>query len=126
MDLVRELKRAGHDLCQIPLARLPGSIDNAASLCVSSYQSYRSNLGTGPINDVVLFARCLKSFHFDIYFVHHSHAVNFLHYLDAFVVAVSKQLVIYYVGQGTKARTDGEKSNGERLSEVNGELAISE
>jgi hypothetical protein len=109
-DPVRELKTAGHDLCQIPLARLPPSIEKAAFLCVNSYHSYRSNLGIGPINDAVLFARCMKSFKFEIYFVHNPHAENFLQYLDAFVAAVSKHLVIYYVGQGTKVRTEGEEA----------------
>lgn len=42
--------------------------------------------------------------------MHNPHAQNFLQYFDAFLAAVSKQLVIYYVGQGTKVRTEGEEA----------------
>jgi hypothetical protein len=58
-------------------------------------------MGTGPIVGAISFAECLKSFGFEIYFMHNPHAETFLRYLDAFFKATTDQLVVYYVGHGT-------------------------
>jgi hypothetical protein len=111
-DPLRELKTLGRDMAQIPLARLPTSYKKVAFLCVNSYTSYRLNLGTGPINDAISFAKCVKRYDFEIYFLHNPHAQTFLRYLDSFFKAASSQLIIYYVGHGTGViDTTGDESD---------------
>jgi hypothetical protein len=113
-DPVRDLKECGRDLSAIPIARIPATIEKAAFLCVNTYAGYRLNLGTGPINDALLFARKLKKFGFSIYFLHNPHARNFLKYLDVFFRNVTGQLVLFYVGQGSGAiAEDGSESTAE-------------
>jgi hypothetical protein len=113
-DPVRTLKSLGRDIASIPLSRLPTAIEKAAFLCVNSYTSYRLSLGTGPINDAVSFAKLMKQYGFEIYFMHNPHCRNFLKYLDAFFKATSKELVIYYVGHGTNVRdTSGDEADGQ-------------
>jgi hypothetical protein len=99
-DLLRLLKTFGRDLTGIPLSRLPTTLEKAAFLSVNSFDSYRMNLGTGPINDALSIAKCLKNYDFKVFFMLNAHCTNFLNYLDAFLARTTVQLLIFYVGQG--------------------------
>jgi uncharacterized caspase-like protein len=103
VDPVRELKTYARDLAAIPLARVPTTLKKVVFLCVNSYTSYRLNLGKGPINDGLSFAKLLKNYQYEIYYLHNPRVRNFLQYLDVFFQNADK-LVIYYVGHGTTVR----------------------
>ena len=111
-DPVRRLAEYGRDLGSIPISRLPKELERAAFICVNTYTSYRLNLGTGPMNDAVSFAKCLKAYGFEIFFMHNPHSRNFLKYLDAFFKNTQIELVLYYVGHGTSVTdTDGDEND---------------
>ncbi|OHT08161.1 Clan CD, family C14, metacaspase-like cysteine peptidase [Tritrichomonas foetus] len=116
-DPVRRLKEYGRDLGTIPISRLPTEIEKAAFICVNTYTSYRLSLGTGPMNDAVSFAKCLKSSGYQIYFLHNPHSRNFLKYLDAFFKNTTYELVVYYVGHGTSV-TDTDREESDRKDEA--------
>jgi hypothetical protein len=99
-DPLRLLKTFGRDLTGIPLSRLPATLKKAAFLSVDSYDSYRMNLGTGPIHDALSIAKLLKNYDFNVFFMLNGHCTNFLNYLDAFLKRTTVQLLIFYVGQG--------------------------
>lgn len=103
-DPQRTLKTLGRDLATIPLARLRDKAERVGFICINSFKSYRLNLGTGPINDAVSMAHCLKSFNFDVYFISSPHCKDFLKYLDAFFRNTTGQLVFFYVGHGLSLR----------------------
>lgn len=105
-DPVRRLKTYGRDLGSIPISRIPRELEKVCFICVNTYTSFRLNLGTGPISDAVAFAKCLKTFGHEVYFINNPHSRNFLKYLDAFFQATSNELVLYYVGQGTSSDSD--------------------
>jgi uncharacterized caspase-like protein len=110
---LRELKTYGHDLSTVPVSKLPKTLERAAFLCVNSYTSYRLSLGTGPINDAVSFAKAMKRYNYDVYFLHNPRQRSFLQYLDAFFKAATQQLVFYYVGHGTSVRdVSGDEADG--------------
>jgi hypothetical protein len=112
-DPVRELKTYGRDLAAIPLSRVPKDMKKVAFLCVNSYSSYRQNLGTGPINDGLALAKCLKGYKYEIYFLHNPRCRNFLSYLDAFFQNAD-ELVFFYVGHGTTLPdVDGDEDDGQ-------------
>lgn len=112
-DAVRRLKTYGRDLATIPISRLPNEFDKACYLIVNTYTSYRLNLGTGPLNDAVSFAKCMKNFGYKVFFVHNAHKKNFLNYLDKFLAKTKGELVIYYVGHGTSVPDlDGDEDDG--------------
>lgn len=100
-DPVRTLQTLGRDLSSIPLSRVRKNMAKAAFICLNAQKSYRLNLGTGPINDAVSMAKCLKEYEFDIYFLTNLHCRNFLRYLDLFFQNTVGQLVVFYVGHGT-------------------------
>lgn len=102
-DPVRRLKTLGRDLGTIPLSRIPASFEKVCFICVNTYTSYRLNLGTGPINDAVSFAKCVKNYGFEVFFLHNPHSRNFLKYLDKFFSNAVGQLIVYYVGHGTSS-----------------------
>jgi hypothetical protein len=106
-DPIRVLKTYGRDVGAIPFSRVPQAFPKAAFLCVNTYASYRLNLGTGPINDAVASAKCVKSYGFEIYFMQTPHARNFLKYLDLFFQATSGYLLVHYVGHGTSLSESG-------------------
>jgi hypothetical protein len=109
-DPIRQLKTYGRDVGAIPVSHVPQSFNKVAFLCINTYKSYRLNLGTGPINDAVSLAKCVKRFEFEIYFMHNPHARNFLKYLDVFFKATTGQLVVYYVGHGTSLSESGNQA----------------
>ncbi|KAH0793381.1 Clan CD, family C14, metacaspase-like cysteine peptidase [Histomonas meleagridis] len=112
-DPVTRLRTYGRDLGSIPISRLPTEFDKACFICVNTYQSYRLNLGTGPLNDAVSLAKCVKNFGFHIYFLHNPHSRNFLKYLDHFFQFTTDHLVFFYVGHGTTVRDlDGDEDDG--------------
>jgi hypothetical protein len=107
------LKTFGRDLTGIPLSRLPTTLKKAAFLSVNSYDSYRMNLGTGPINDALSIAKCLKNYDFNVFFMLNAHCTNFLNYLDAFLKQTTVQLLIFYVGQGVTTPDVESEDTGE-------------
>lgn len=113
-DPIRRLKTYGRDLSSIPVSRLPQTCDKACFICVNTYTSYRLNLGTGPINDAVNIAKCVKPFGYEVYFVHNPHRRTFLQYLDKFFSATQKNLVFFYVGHGTyQTDKNGDEADGQ-------------
>ncbi|KAK8853757.1 hypothetical protein M9Y10_016300 [Tritrichomonas musculus] len=100
-DPTRRLKEYGRDLGSIPISRIPKEMEKVCFICVNTYTSYRLNLGTGPINDAVSFAKCLKQYDYEIFFQNNPHSRNFLKYLDEFFKNTTNELVLYYVGHGT-------------------------
>jgi hypothetical protein len=100
-DPIRTLQTLGRDLSSIPLSRVRKNMTKSAFICINTQKSYRLNLGTGPINDAVSMAKCLKEYEFDIYFLTNPHCRNFLCYLDLFFRNTVGQLVVFYVGHGT-------------------------
>lgn len=112
-DAVRRLKTYGRDVSTIPISRIPQEMGKVCFICVNTYTSYRLNLGTGPMNDAVSFAKCVKNFGYEVYFMHNPHSRNFLKYLDAFFKNTAEELIVYYVGHGTSVRdTDGDEADG--------------
>lgn len=88
-------------------------MEKACFICVNTYKSYRLNLGTGPLNDAVSWAKCMKGYGYENYFLHNPHSRNFLKYLDAFFANTTRELVVYYVGHGTSVRDlDGDEDDG--------------
>jgi hypothetical protein len=113
-DPVRELKKFGRDVGASPISRLPATFGRVALICCNNYSSYRLSLGTGPINDAVSFAKCMKQFDYEVYFLHNPRSRNFLTYLDAFFSRTTDRLVFYYVGHGTNVRDlDGDEADGQ-------------
>lgn len=111
-DPVRRLKTLGRDVASVPISRIPTDMEKVCFICVNTYTSYRLNLGTGPMNDAVSFAKCVKNFDFEVYFMHNPHSRNFLKYLDAFFANTKTELVVYYVGHGTSVSdTDGDEGD---------------
>lgn len=111
-DPVRRLKQLGRDVASVPVSRIPTEMGKVCFICVNTYTSYRLNLGTGPMNDAVSFAKCVKNFGFEVYFMHNPHSRNFLKYLDTFFANTAEELVVYYVGHGTSvADTDGDEAD---------------
>lgn len=112
-DPVRRLKELGRDVSSVAISRLPTNLTKACFICVNSYTSYRLSLGTGPINDAVSFAKCMKNFEYEVFFLHNPHSRNFLKYLDAFFKNTSVELVVYYVGHGTSVKdVSGDETDG--------------
>lgn len=112
-DAVRRLKTYGRDLSTIPLSRVPAEMEKACFICVNTYTSYRLNLGTGPLNDAVTFAKAMKNFGYQIYFLHNPHCRNFLNYLDKYFANTTQELVVYYVGHGTSVKDlDKDEADG--------------
>ena len=112
-DAVRRLKTYGRDVSSIAVSRIPADMDKTCFICVNTYTSYRLSLGTGPLNDAVTWAKRMKAFGYEIYFMHNPHSRNFLKYLDAFLEKVKGELVVYYVGHGTSVvDRDGDESDG--------------
>lgn len=99
VDPIRRLKSMGHDVSSIPLNKFPTNLRKVCFICVNTYNSYRQNLGTFPITDSVAFAKCMKSFEFDVYILQSPHVKNFLPYMDKFLETVQEQLVFFYAGQ---------------------------
>ena len=112
-DPVRRLKNYGRDLSTIPLSRLPTDLEKCCFICCNTYSSYRLNLGVGPINDAVSWAKCMERYHYKIYFLHNPHSRNFLKYLDHFFEKTTNHLVVYYVGHGSSVKdTNGDEADG--------------
>jgi hypothetical protein len=112
IDPLRTLKSLGRDVTVITVGRLPASFEKAAFICVNTYTSYQLNLGKGPLNDAVSFAKCAKKAGFEIFFLHNPRCKTFLSYLDAFFARTTTKLVFYYVGHGTNVRDmDGDESD---------------
>ena len=99
IDPVRRLKSMGHDLSILPLNKIPQKMRKVCFICVNSHFSFRSNQGTGPITDSVAFAKCMKSFDFEIYILQTPHSKNFLQIFDKFLQNVEEQLIFFYAGQ---------------------------
>jgi hypothetical protein len=113
-DPVRELKKYGRDVAALPVSRLPTTFGRAAFICCNNYSSYRLSLGTGPVNDAVSFAKLMKQFDFQVFFLHNPRSRNFLTYLDAFFSRTTERLVFYYVGHGTNVKDlDGDEGDGQ-------------
>lgn len=112
-DPVRRLKTLGHDISGMAVSRIPIDMEKVCFICVNTYTSYRLNLGTGPVNDAVSFAKAVKGFGYDIYFIHNPHSRNFLKYLDVFFKNTQEELIVYYVGHGTTVRDEnGDEDDG--------------
>jgi hypothetical protein len=85
-----------------------------AFICCNNYSGYRPSLGTGPVNDAVSFAKCMRQFNYQVFFLHNPGSHNFLTYLDAFFSRTTDHLVVDYVGHGTNMRdVDGDKADGQ-------------
>ncbi|OHT03063.1 Clan CD, family C14, metacaspase-like cysteine peptidase [Tritrichomonas foetus] len=112
-DPVRRLKTYGRDLSTIPISRVPTDLEKCCFICVNTYKSYRLNLGVGPMNDAVSWAKCMANYGFHIFFLHNPHSRNFLKYLDTFFANTSQHLVVYYVGHGTSVTDlNGDEDDG--------------
>jgi hypothetical protein len=108
----RELKTFGRDLAAIPFSRVPTTMKNVAFLCANTYTSHRLNLGKGPINDGLSFAKCLKNYKYEICFILNPHCRNFLSYLDLFFKNADN-LVVFYGGDGTTVRDIDHEAGGQ-------------
>ncbi|KAH0795069.1 Clan CD, family C14, metacaspase-like cysteine peptidase [Histomonas meleagridis] len=102
-DPVGQLRSLGRDLSKIPSNRMPLDLKNVCLICVNSYRSFRQNIGTTPINDAATMAKCVKYFEYEVYYLHNPHAQRFLEFIDYFFENTQKNLIVYYVGQGTTA-----------------------
>jgi hypothetical protein len=101
LDPIRRLKTLGRDVAEMPLSHIP-SREKVCFICVNCFKSYRGNMGVGPINDSVQFAKVMKYLDFEIFILQTPHARNFLPIFDKFLENTSKQLVFYYAGQSLK------------------------
>jgi len=99
VDPVRRLQTLGHDITNLPVSKIPSSIDKCCFICVNAFESYRRNLGTGPINDAVSFAKTVKAFDYEIYVLQNPHKRNFLLYFEKIIASSERHCVFYYVGQ---------------------------
>ena len=111
-DPIRRLQTLGHDISNLPLSKIPLNLNKCCFICINSFESFRRNLGTGPINDALTFAKCAKTFDYDIYILQSPHKRNFMLYFERFLNSVENHLIFFYVGQMNQnfAKTLGETS----------------
>lgn len=108
-----KLAQRATNLAKVPISQLPTDAEKNCFICVNTYNSYSLNLGTGPLNDAVTFAKRAKQCEFEVYYLHNPKSKTFLSYLDAFFQNTNHHLVVYYVGHGTNVRDrNGDEADG--------------
>jgi hypothetical protein len=115
----KDLRTVGRDISDArrlspnfttPQTRLPETMEKSALLLVNSVTSYRLSLGTGPVNDAVMFGELLKEYGFDVYFLVRPQGSQLLELLDAFFTRTTKQFVLFYVGHGHDVHEELDKT----------------
>jgi hypothetical protein len=111
-DPIRRLKEIARDAQAIPLQCLK-EMNKVFLICINTYRSYQLNLGTAPLQDAFQFARIVKRYGYDIFYIHNPHAATFLDYFDQFLSLTGVHLLFLYVGRGTSVPdVSGDETDG--------------
>jgi len=120
---VSRLQSIGSDLVSNP--NFSNTNGKAALICINNYVGTRLDLGNGPLNDGYYIAKTVKEFGYDIYYMINPRKSTFLNFLGRFLESIEKQLVVFYVGHGTRtADISGDETDGfdEAMVFVDGNL----
>jgi hypothetical protein len=111
--LMNQLLTYGQNLSNIPIKKLPSSIDRACFIICNSYTNPKLALGTGPINDALNVAKLAKHQNMSLYFFHNPKKNQFLQYMDKFFQISENHLLLFYVGHAANVKDkNGDEDDG--------------
>ena len=125
MSSKRKIKNVGLDITKVPTSRLPTSFDNAAYVCINTYEGTNLSLGDGTMNDGYNISKALKTLGFVIYYIVNPKKANYLEKLAYFFKNTKGHLSVFYAGHGTYERDlngDEQDGNDEALVFVDGNV----
>ena len=114
MSSKKKIKNVGLDITKVPCSRLPASFDNAAYVCINTYEGTNISLGDGPMNDGYNISKTLKTLGFVVYYIVNPKKANYLEKLAYFFKNTKGHLSVFYAGHGTYERDrDGDEQDGD-------------